>query len=596
MGYFKKTAAIVSILLGLTAPALAASAADYCNTNPTYCTAAPRQATTKVAPVYNTTRAYCQKVTPSSAAMFVPTRTEAEFNSFLNWAPNHPDLTSVVGCSCGDGTLDAWYGSLSSGNYVGCVDGYYTDPITQQRYECPENCDYGAANGGRSPHNFPANCDPNNTPYGGTCVYCAPTCKLTTASGGVCGDSIRQASEGCDNGAANGTVCLPPYNGSCSYCSAGCMVVTLGGGSCGDNVITAPEVCDGVALNGQSCTSRGYHTGTLGCLGDCSDYNVSGCTNCGNGICQAGETWAGCSGDCPQCDFGGTGCCAGTCCAGYVPNGSGGCNPIACYSACGRLHTNEYLRVGDSITSCGGNVRLTVQSDGNAVVLEGSTVIWATGTNGQGSGNNMLTVQQDGNLVLYDGPADPRTALWSSNYVGLSGTLILQDDGNLVVVSTTDCTQVLWAASSCIAAERDACNICYGNIGSCGAPNVCIADTCVAPPDPGCVPAADPVEVRCNFPPGQMFGDSLIKTDSCGAQTPESCPTFSGRGWCANDYLQSAAGAAACLNSVQCGSFAVIDGRLKNMHATNTLGHHVWCYCSTCDATNVAGCGGCYFQ
>jgi len=46
---------------------------------------------------------------------------------------------------------------------------------------------------------------------------------------------------------------------------------------CGDNLAEGSEVCDGSDLRGESCTSLGYESGTLACLGDCSAYNTALC-------------------------------------------------------------------------------------------------------------------------------------------------------------------------------------------------------------------------------------------------------------------------------------------------------------------------------
>ena len=52
---------------------------------------------------------------------------------------------------------------------------------------------------------------------------------------------------------------------------------------CGDGTIQRPnnddfvEICDGSALGGQTCRSRGYESGDLACLEDCSDFDESDC-------------------------------------------------------------------------------------------------------------------------------------------------------------------------------------------------------------------------------------------------------------------------------------------------------------------------------
>jgi hypothetical protein len=51
----------------------------------------------------------------------------------------------------------------------------------------------------------------------------------------------------------------------------------LSGPVCGNDVIEGTEVCDGTDLNGEDCVSQGFDSGSLGCLGDCSGYDTSGC-------------------------------------------------------------------------------------------------------------------------------------------------------------------------------------------------------------------------------------------------------------------------------------------------------------------------------
>ncbi|WP_164466162.1 ricin-type beta-trefoil lectin domain protein [Actinoplanes teichomyceticus] len=73
-----------------------------------------------------------------------------------------------------------------------------------------------------------------------------------------------------------------------------------------------------------------------------------------------------------------------------------------------------------------------LQGDGNFVVYKGQRPGWATNTT---TGVRLLN-QMDGNLVLYR--AD-NTPLWASNTAGNGpSTLLLQDDGNLVLYSNKD--------------------------------------------------------------------------------------------------------------------------------------------------------------
>ena len=54
--------------------------------------------------------------------------------------------------------------------------------------------------------------------------------------------------------------------------------------TCGNNVIEGDEVCDLTQINGETCESLGSEGGVLGCLLDCSDYNLLGCFICGNDV------------------------------------------------------------------------------------------------------------------------------------------------------------------------------------------------------------------------------------------------------------------------------------------------------------------------
>lgn len=79
---------------------------------------------------------------------------------------------------------------------------------------------------------------------------------------------------------------------------------------CGNNLKEGSEVCDGASLGGQTCVSRGYTSGTLSCLSDCSNFDTSNCylAVCGNGILDTGEecddnnivNYDGCSPSCQK--------------------------------------------------------------------------------------------------------------------------------------------------------------------------------------------------------------------------------------------------------------------------------------------------------
>jgi len=48
---------------------------------------------------------------------------------------------------------------------------------------------------------------------------------------------------------------------------------------CRNNIIESGEVCDNLNLNGKACSDFGFTGAGLSCLGDCSNYNLSGCYN-----------------------------------------------------------------------------------------------------------------------------------------------------------------------------------------------------------------------------------------------------------------------------------------------------------------------------
>ena len=47
---------------------------------------------------------------------------------------------------------------------------------------------------------------------------------------------------------------------------------------CGNGIKEGEEVCDGDDLGGETCIIRGFGAGILGCLGDCTDFDLSGCS------------------------------------------------------------------------------------------------------------------------------------------------------------------------------------------------------------------------------------------------------------------------------------------------------------------------------
>jgi hypothetical protein len=98
----------------------------------------------------------------------------------------------------------------------------------------------------------------------------------------------------------------------------------------------------------------------------------------------------------------------------------------------------ERITAGWSLRSDDGRYRMTMQSDGNLVLYEGSRALWHTQTSGNPGA--YAVIQGDGNFVVYSATNRP---LWFSRTQGNSNaTIALGDDGNLVLRSASGAT--LW--------------------------------------------------------------------------------------------------------------------------------------------------------
>jgi hypothetical protein len=106
------------------------------------------------------------------------------------------------------------------------------------------------------------------------------------------------------------------------------------------------------------------------------------------------------------------------------------------------MQPGEVLAPGDAIASADGRYAFIYQLDGNLVLYQGSTALWASGTNGRGFGSCIM--QSDGNLVLYIGGP---FAVWASGTNGSPGShLTLQNDGNVVIYKPSG--QAVWATNT----------------------------------------------------------------------------------------------------------------------------------------------------
>lgn len=99
-----------------------------------------------------------------------------------------------------------------------------------------------------------------------------------------------------------------------------------------------------------------------------------------------------------------------------------------------RLYADEYLDVGDTLTSPNGSYILLVQSDGNVVIYSRAwQPVWSTGTSG--TDNWLLFDAYDG-LEVY---SSTDQLLWRAGPPNMYMTHVgLQDDGNLVMFNVAD--------------------------------------------------------------------------------------------------------------------------------------------------------------
>lgn len=109
---------------------------------------------------------------------------------------------------------------------------------------------------------------------------------------------------------------------------------------------------------------------------------------------------------------------------------------------------------GQSLYSTHLNYRLTMQSDGNLVDYDSANkVIWAANP-GVGHSGGHAELQGDGNLVLIDSNGN---AYWHLNPGTIQNPyLTIQDDGNLVIYSTTSTTT--WTVGWQVPAYSVRCN------------------------------------------------------------------------------------------------------------------------------------------
>jgi len=219
------------------------------------------------------------------------------------------DGSQLGGQTCQSRGFDGGTLGCIAGSCVFDTSGCYYDPVTY--------CGDGEKNGTEQ-------CDGNDL-GGNTCwdvgfdggdLRCNNlTCQFNTNDcfydpDPFCGDGqINQASEDCEGNNLNGKNCFTEgFAGGVLACNVATCVFDISGcyndpdPFCGDGDINqASEQCDGGDLGGQTCQLRGFDGGSLACYPNTCTFNTTGCfndNNCGNGVCDSGETAANCWEDC----------------------------------------------------------------------------------------------------------------------------------------------------------------------------------------------------------------------------------------------------------------------------------------------------------
>lgn len=112
-----------------------------------------------------------------------------------------------------------------------------------------------------------------------------------------------------------------------------------------------------------------------------------------------------------------------------------------------RMISTRSLRENEFIMSDNLRYKLTLQSNGNAVLIDSVTLntVWSTNTAGQGSKPHVFTIQSDGNLVLY-AQGEP---IWASgSFVGsIYGPFVLIVDNNGILKTYDSFNRLIWNSS-----------------------------------------------------------------------------------------------------------------------------------------------------
>ncbi len=109
-------------------------------------------------------------------------------------------------------------------------------------------------------------------------------------------------------------------------------------------------------------------------------------------------------------------------------------------ASCGIIEKGEGLRAGQSLSSCDGRFALTLQPDGNLVLIQGTTTLWASNTTGASAAEMM----SGGEFALWSATSQ---RVWSTGTGWADSHLALQDDGNVVIYNSDGLS--VWATNTC---------------------------------------------------------------------------------------------------------------------------------------------------
>ena len=108
------------------------------------------------------------------------------------------------------------------------------------------------------------------------------------------------------------------------------------------------------------------------------------------------------------------------------------------------LAPGDVLLPGQAVISPGGRFRLTFDLDGDLVLYDGSNVLWASGTAGEGA--DRVVMQHDGTLAVYRPPAYGSQPVWSTRARGYEGAALWVPDTGGILIRRAD-SPVLWSAA-----------------------------------------------------------------------------------------------------------------------------------------------------